>query len=132
MPPPTGLLEDARALCQEWARLAQDRLQLAALETKLAGESLVTMIAAGVIAAVLLVSAWLGLAAAAILALVGVGVSANIAILAAAAANLLGALLLYALIRRKSRHLRWAASIRSLESPVAAEHDPPSVVDAAR
>ena len=47
-----GLLDDARSLWREGSALFQDRLQLAALETRLAGETLVTMIVAGVIVAV--------------------------------------------------------------------------------
>lgn len=119
----SGLLEDARLLWHELTGLAHDSLHLAALETKLAGQSLVTMIAAGVMVAVLLVSAWLGLVAAAILTLVGTGVVASIAMLIGVLANLLFALLLYAVIRRKGRHLQWAATIRSFRPLPTAQHD---------
>jgi hypothetical protein len=44
----------------------------------------------------------------------GTGVDASIAVLIGVLANLLVALLLCALIQRKSKHLRWAATIRSL------------------
>jgi len=56
-----ALLEEIKSLWQEFSGLAHDRLTLAALESRLAGTSLVTMIAAGVMIAVLLVSAWLGI-----------------------------------------------------------------------
>jgi hypothetical protein len=108
-----GLLETARLLWREVLGLTFDRLHLAALETKLAGESFVTMIAAGVIAGILLVSAWLGLVGAAILTLVSVGVVVSIAMLLGVLANLGLALLMYTVIRRKSRHLQWAATARS-------------------
>lgn len=108
-----GLIENARLLWREVSQLTRDRLHLAALETKLAGQSLVTMIAAGVIAGVLLVSAWMGLVGAAILALVGAGVVVSIAILLGVLANLALALLMYTLIRRKSRDLQWVATARS-------------------
>jgi hypothetical protein len=108
------MLEDARLLWHEFSGHVHDSLQLAALETKLAGQSLVTILAAGVVVAVLLVSAWLGLVCAAVLALVGTGVDASIAVLIGVLANLLVALLLCALIQRRSQHLRWAATIRSL------------------
>jgi hypothetical protein len=49
-----GLLEDVKSLWNELTGLAHDTLHLAALETKLAGQSLVTMIAAGVMIAILL------------------------------------------------------------------------------
>lgn len=111
----SGLLEDAKSLWHEVRGLTHDHLQLAALETKLAGKSLVTMIAAAVMVAVLLVSAWLGLSGAAVLALIESGVIASIAILLAAAVNLVIALILYyGVIRRKSRYLQFPATIRSL------------------
>jgi hypothetical protein len=52
----SGLLEEAKSLWHELLTLAHDRLTLAALETRLAGKSLVTMIAAGMMVAALLVS----------------------------------------------------------------------------
>jgi len=54
------LLEDAKSLWHELRGLAHNQLGLAALETRLAGKSLVTMIAAGLMVPVLLGSAWLG------------------------------------------------------------------------
>jgi hypothetical protein len=111
-----GLLEDARSLWQEVSELAHDQLSLAALETRLAGESLVIMIVAGVMIAVLLVSAWLGLMASAIMVLVGTGVTAHLAVLIGVGTNALVALILFMVVRRKSRHLQWAASTRSLSS----------------
>ena len=113
-PSVSGLLEEAKSLWQELRGLAHDQLALAALETRLAGKSLVTMIAAGVMVAVLLVSAWLGLVGAVVLWLTGIGVVASIAILLAVAANLLLALILYDMIRRQSRHLQFPATLRSL------------------
>jgi len=59
-PSVSGLLEDAKSLWHELRGLAHNQLGLAALETRLAGKSLVTMIAAGVMVPVLLGSAWLG------------------------------------------------------------------------
>ena len=115
-----GLLEDAKSLWREGSALFQDRLQLAALETRLAGESLVTMIVAGVIVAVLVVAAWLGLVGAAIVLLVGFGVGAGTALLLGVLVNLAVALALCQLIRGKSRHLLWSATLRSLRSSPAA------------
>lgn len=109
-----GLLEDAKSLLYEVLALAHDRLTLAALETRLAGESLVTMIASGVMVAVLLVSAWLGIMGAGVLWLISIGVMASIAMLLAVAANLMLALILYDVIHRQSRHLQFPATIRSL------------------
>jgi len=115
----SGLLEEVSSLWYEVRGLVHDRLTLAALETRLAGKSLVTMIAAGVLVACLLVSAWLGFMAAAVLWLIGIGVMASIAMLIAVAANLVLALIFYGVIRRQSRHLQFPATLRSLR-PVRA------------
>ncbi len=111
---PAGLLEDVKSLWHELRAMVHDELTLAALETKLAGRSLVTMIAAGVMVGVLLVSAWLGLMGAAVLWLVSIGVVASIALLVVVAANLVFAVILYEVIRRQSRHLQFPATLRSL------------------
>ena len=110
-----GLIDDVRMLWQQLLGLAHDRLQLAALETRLAGQSLVAMVAAGVMVALLVVSAWIGLIAALVVALVSGGLSVIVAILLGSAANLFVALLLCAFIRCKSDHLLWSASLRSLK-----------------
>src|SRR5512139_2425373 len=90
----SGVLEDARSLWHELRGLTHDHFRLAVLETQRAGESLVAMIVAGVMVAVLLNSAWLGLVAAAVLGLVEYGVVASSAILLAVAFNLLVVLIL--------------------------------------
>jgi hypothetical protein len=113
-PGDSGLLVDAKSLWHELRGLAHDQLTLAALETRLAGKSLVTMIAAGVMVAALLVSAWLGLMGAVVLWLISIGVIASIAMLLAVAANVVFALVLYDVIRRRSRHLQFPATLRSL------------------
>ncbi|HEX5125782.1 MAG TPA: phage holin family protein [Rhodocyclaceae bacterium] len=109
-----GALEETKILWHALRRVVRDHLQLAALETRLAGESLVTMIAAGVMVAALLVSTWLVLVAAAVLQLVNSGVSLSSAMLLAALANLVAALVLYGVIRRRSYYLAFPATLRSL------------------
>ncbi|MFZ2406295.1 MAG: phage holin family protein [Methylobacter sp.] len=117
----SGMLEDAQSLWQELRGLSHDRFRLAALETQRAGESLVGMIVAGIIAALLLNSAWLGLLAAAVLWLIEHGVvAASSAILLAVAFNLLLTLILCGVIRRKSYYLKFPATLRSL-SPTPPE-----------
>ncbi len=54
----SGLLVEVKLLWRELRALAHDQWMLAALEARLAGKSLVTMIATGVMVAALLVSAW--------------------------------------------------------------------------
>ncbi|MFA6164062.1 MAG: phage holin family protein [Methylobacter sp.] len=117
----SGVLEDAQSLWHELLGLTHDRFRLAALETQRAGESLVAMIVGGVMVAGLLSSAWLGLMAAAVLELVINGVMPSSAILLTVSFNLLLALILFGVIRRKSRYLRFPATLRSLQ-PVPPRH----------
>lgn len=109
-----ALLQEAQRLWHEVRGMAHEQLTLAALELRLAGESAVRMLVSGVLIAVLLVSAWIGLLAAGILWLVSLGVAAAAAILAGVVLNLALAALLYASIRRRSRHLQFPSTLRSL------------------
>ena len=123
-----ALLNEAKSLWSELIDLLHDRLQLAALETQHAGRSLAVMLTTGVIIAILLVSAWLGLLSAAVLWLVHIGLTASLAILLGAVVNILLAVLLYQLIRYQSRHLGWPATLRSLQKPASvkeSEHASP-------
>jgi len=116
-----GLLKEIQCLGDALRGLAHDHLQLAALETQRAGESLVTMITAGMIVAGLVLSAWLGLMGAAVLALTSHGVmESDSALLLAVAVNLLVALMLCGVIRRRSHHLRFPANTDSLR-PASSE-----------
>ena len=117
------VLEDARSLLHELLGLTHDRFRLAALETRRAGESLVAMVVAGVMVAVALSSAWLGLMSAAVLGLIDKGVAANSAILLAVAFNLLLALILCRVMRRKSRNLQFPATLRSLQTKPLGRRD---------
>jgi uncharacterized membrane protein YqjE len=111
----SGVLEDTKALLHELLGLTHDRFRLAALETQRAGQSFVAMIMAGVMIAVLLNGAWLGLLAAGVYWLVENGVAASRAILLAVALNLLLALILFGVIRHKRRSLKFPATLRSLQ-----------------
>lgn len=119
------VLQEVQSLWHELRALIQNRLQLAALETRRAGESLVTMIIAGVMVAVLLNGAWLGLVIAVVQMLIEQGMVTSTAILLAVAANLLIALLLCGVIRRKSRHLQFPALLASLQTTSQREHHDP-------
>ena len=112
----SSVLEDAQSLLDELLGLAHDRLLLAALETRRAGESLVSMIVAGVLVAILLAGSWLGLMAAVVLGLIENGVVASSAILLTVDLNLLLALILCLVIHRKSRYLQFPATLRSLHA----------------
>jgi len=112
----SSVLKDAQALGNELRGLILARLQLAILETQQAGNSLLIMLIAGVIIAILLGSAWLGLMAVAAVWLVENGVvMASSAILLAVALNLLLAIILCGVIRSKSRNLQFPATLRALK-----------------
>jgi len=119
----SSVLEDAQSLLHELLGLTHDRFRLAALETRRAGESLVSMIMVGVMVAFLLSSAWLGLMAAAVLGLIDKGVVASSAILLAVVFNLLLALILCRVMRRKSRYLQFPATLRSLQAKPPGHRD---------
>src|SRR5664280_3002058 len=120
----SGVLEDAQSLWHELRGLTHDRFRLAALETQRAGKNLVDMIVAGVMVGVLLIGAWLGLMAAAVLELVEHDVVAtSSAILLAVASNLLLVLILFGVIRRKSRHLQFPATLLSLQPMSSGRRD---------
>ncbi len=113
--------QGANLLWQALLGLAHDRLELAALETQRAGESLVAMLVAGMLLAGLVLSAWLGVLGAAMLALISRGVMATgSALLLAVALNLVIALMLWRHIGRLSHDLRFPANGRSLE-PAASQ-----------
>jgi hypothetical protein len=108
------LLEDIRLLWLDLRGLTHDHLKLAALEARRAGNSLAGMVIAGVVMAVLLIGVWVGLMAAAALALIQSNIVGDIeAILLVAAVNLVVALLLFWYIRRKSRYLLFPETVHS-------------------
>lgn len=110
-----GVLDSVKALGSSLRGLAHDHLRIAALETRLAGQSLVNMIAASVALAVLVVSAWLILVAIGVIVLVNnSGVGIVVAMLIALAVNLGVAFMLFRLILELSRHLGFPATLRSL------------------
>jgi hypothetical protein len=105
--------------------LAHDHLRIVALETRLAGESLVSMIASGVAMAVLLVSAWLMLVAIGVLLLISSGLGLIVAMLIAIVINVGVAFLLFRMIMEASQRLGFPATLRSLgggnPSPTSSE-----------
>lgn len=108
---------EVTALWHELRQLAHDQLGLAALETKQAGVSLAMMIGLALVAAILLVTAWLTLIAGGVLWMMDSGAAWPWAILAAIVLNVGGAALLIMVIRHKSRNLLFPATRRRLHSP---------------
>lgn len=111
-----GLLQEARALWGALRGVAHDRVELAALETRIAGESLARMVAAGILIGLLVLSAWLALLGAGVVGLIAAGMHPAWALLLAAVVNLGGAAALYFLVRRLARNLGFPGTVRSLRN----------------
>ena len=110
-----GLLDEARAILTGFKDLTRDRVQLAALETRIAGQSAVRMLIAGIVAAVLAIACWLALVGAGVVALVTyAGLAPVVALLIAAAANAIAAVALYLVVRRLSRDLSFPRTFGSM------------------
>jgi uncharacterized membrane protein YqjE len=111
-----SVLDDAQLLWHELHGLVHDHFKIATLELKQAGKSLAIMVIAGVMIAILLIGAWLGLGAAIVLWLIEHGVMTSYAILIAIVFNLLIAFILGVVIRHQSHYLQFPAVRRSLMS----------------
>ena len=114
----SSVTDNIQSLWHELRELNFLHLRLAALEVQQAGNSLVVMIIAGVMVAILLSVAWLGFLAAVLLVLSRYEIlTDNIALVSLAVAlNLLLVLILAGVIRSKSYYLRLPATLRSLKS----------------
>jgi hypothetical protein len=109
-----GLLDSAGLVLRDLHAVACARLRLAALETQHAGQGLVVMVAGGLFSAGLLLAAWLSVLAAGSLALVAAGlISTQLVLLVVCLLNLLLLLLTIQGIRRCSRRLLFAATLRT-------------------
>ena len=94
--------------------LVQNHALLAVLELQRAGISLVKMLAAGIIISILVVSAWMGLVAAAVVWAVGEGANWAVALLVAAIVNIAIAAGLAFWAKSQIPDLLFAATLRQL------------------
>lgn len=116
----SSLLGDLGSLTREYRATARSWLELVALETRLAARSVVHLIALAVGMTVLLLGAWMTLIGAAVLALMDLGLSPALAMLAATAINLVAAAVVYLRLRSKGRSIGWPATSRALKDEVTA------------
>jgi uncharacterized membrane protein YqjE len=114
-PPPTlGVFDELSKVFAFARKTLSDFLELVSLEARGAGLALVWMIVGGVIAAILIVMAWVGLMAALVMFIVSLGMHPIAAAIVVAALNLMaGAGILYWCFGL-SRHLLFAATRRQL------------------
>ncbi len=119
-----GVMAEVRSLVNEFRGLAADHVKLAALEAKQAGASLGMIVALGVLAAIFLLSAWLGLMGAVALFLVERALLTGSAALGlAVAVNLVLVLVLGVLMYRRRNQMTFAATARSLKALFADQTD---------
>ena len=112
-----GLLEQASALWAEVRGMAHDQFRLLALEARQAGTRLALMLAFAVMAVALCATAWLGLVAALVLCMIEAGMAPIASLLVAVGLNLAGAAACGLLLRRHSREVPFAATLRTLRRP---------------
>lgn len=109
-----GIIDELSGVFASARAALADFLDLVSLEARRAGLSLMWMVACGVVAAVCIVSAWLGLMAALVIAAVSLGCPLLAAVLAVALINgAAGGLLIYRGISI-SHDLRFSATRRQL------------------
>ena len=107
--------------------LVQNHALLAVLELQRAGISLVKMVAAGIVISMLVVSAWMGLVAAAVVWAVGAGANWGLALLVAAIANVAVAVGIGFWAKSQIPDLLFAATLRQLRKDAPhseSEHAP--------
>ena len=113
-----------------WANvraLVEDHALLAVLEVQRAGVSLVKIIIAGIVISILVVSAWMGLVAAAIGWAVGAGVNWALAVLVAALVNIALAVGIAFWAKKQVPDLLFSATLRQLRKDAPQgenEHEP--------
>lgn len=117
-----GFVDNAVAAWNDLKALAHDHLELAALETKRAGESLVMIVVFGIVAAILLVTAWMGLVAALVLWLATLDLSVWLAVLIGVVVNLAAAGGLVFAIKARTTALRFPATVRALKPGPPKQH----------
>ena len=117
-PPPTdGIFGGIANAFNSLRRVFSDLFRLFSLEVRRAGLTLMWMVALGAMAAILIVTAWLGLMVALALWAVSLGVTWTSAIVAISLVNLLAAAASLFVCVTMSRNLLFPATRRQLEAP---------------
>jgi hypothetical protein len=110
--PPVTVLGELQGALASAREAVTHFLGLLRLEAILAGRSFLWVLALVLMAGVLIVSAWLGLSAALVMAIQSAGPGILAAVLIVSALNLLAALAMILLCGRLSRNLRFSATRR--------------------
>lgn len=122
---PVGVFGEVSRLFASGRATVVHFLDLLSLEARRASLSLLWMLISGIVAAVCLVSAWLGILAALVIAAVGAGLPLLAAVVLAAVLNGVAGIALIYLCRSKSRDLLFSATRRQLAGAPSAMPDSP-------
>jgi len=121
----TSFLEPIERVFATLRRMASDYAQLAVLDVRRASIQLAWLVAAGILAAVLVVTAWLALVVAVAVLLLGKGMSWPGVLAVAAALNVMGAVVVLWRVKGVFQHAPFAATLRQLKAkPVQGEKEP--------
>jgi uncharacterized membrane protein YqjE len=120
LPPPAGLLDELAGTLGSARAMFSGFLDLLSLEARRAGLALMWMVAWGLVAAICIGGAWMGLMVALVMWAVSLGMPPIAAVVAVAAINLAAGIALFCVCIRMSRDLLFSATRRQLagESPV--------------
>jgi hypothetical protein len=121
--PPHSVLDELSDTFASARRVVSDFLELLSLEARRAGLTLVWMVACGAAAAILVVTAWLGLMAALALWAVSLGIPWVTAVTVISLANLVAAAIMTSVCIGMSRDLLFPATKRQLEPKPARSGD---------
>lgn len=117
-----NLLTEAKALVNEYRKLARDHLRLAAIETRQAGESIVRMVISGVVAGGVAFIGWASLVGAAVAWIVEQGwLSVSLTLLICGVFHLVILLVLAYVIRKQGRGLLFSAIVHELDPRLTGE-----------
>lgn len=118
--PSSGAVDKSMTqLAGQLVELANDYLDLATLETRLTVTTALGMLIMAIMTAIVLVSTWLALVGAAVVALIGLGLAPALAMLLLAAVNLVFAVVGWWRIRHMRHSLGWPATQRAIKQTVA-------------
>ncbi len=118
-PPGAGLLGEVSGVIGSARRVVSGMLELVVLEGRRAGFALAWMVGLGLAAAILAVTAWMGIMAAAALCLVAADVSPILSILIVVVLNLAGAGAAVFVCIKKSKDLLFPATRRQVAKKTA-------------
>lgn len=117
-----NLLTEAKALVDEYRKLARDHLRLAAIETRQAGESIVRMVISGVVAGGVAFIGWASLVGALVAWIVERGwLSVSVTLFICGIVHLAILLALAYVIRKQGRGLLFSAIVHDLDPRLTGE-----------